>query len=146
MFKVAPPEMRKSNRCFCVSMDNFRLEHQLKASNFSFENYLLGRKRRLKVAGTFKKFVYWPWSPVCIYWPSPTILLPARGLSLNILTLSPQFVFVFAALAHDLYYRSVTWICIYLIIGSNSSGSSNSCSSDFFGTNSTNICMPILVH
>ena len=104
MFKVAPPEMRKSNRCFCVSMDNFRLEHQLKASNFSFENYLLGRKRRLKVAGTFKKFVYWPWSPVCIYWPSPTILLPARGLSLNILTLSPQFVFVFAALAHDLYY------------------------------------------
>ena len=51
-----------------------------------------------------------------------------------------------AALAHDLYYRSVAWICIYLIIGSNSSGSSNSCSSDFFETNNTNICMPILVH
>ena len=56
--------------------------------------------------------------------------------------LSPQFVFVFAALAYDLYYRSGTWICIYLIIGSNSSGTCNS-SSNFFGIDSTNICMPI---
>ena len=33
-------------------------------------------------------------------------LLPVRGLSLHIPTWSPQFVFVFTALAYDLYYWS----------------------------------------
>ena len=95
--------------------------------------------------------VYWPWPPVCIHqpWPPiriyrpwPTILLPVGGLSLHIPTLSPQFVFVFTALAYDLYYQFGAWICIYLIIGS--SGSNNSSSSNFFGTNNTSICMTIL--
>ena len=91
--------------------------------------------------------IYRPWLPICIYRPWPTILLPVRGLSWHIPTLSPWFVFVFTVLAYDLYYRSVAWICIYLIIGSSSSGSSNSnSSSNFFAINNTNICMPILVN
>ena len=45
-----------------------------------------------------------------------------------------------------LYYRSGAWICIYLIIGSSNSVGSYSRSSNFFGTNNTNICMPILVN
>ena len=49
-----------------------------------------------------------PWPPVCIYqlWlpiynypPRPKTLLPVRGLSLHIPTLSSQFVFIFTALA-----------------------------------------------
>ena len=87
-----------------------------------------------------------PWLPICIYRPWPRILLPARGLSLHRATFSPQFVFVFTALAHDLYYRFGTWICIYLIIGGSTSGSSNSSSSNFFGINNTNICMPSLAN
>ena len=90
--------------------------------------------------------IYRPWLPICICRPWPTILLPFRSLSLHIPTLSPQFIFVFTALAYDLYYRSGAWICIYFIIGS-SSGRSNSSSSNFFGKNkSTNICVPILVN
>ena len=90
--------------------------------------------------------IYRPWLPICICRPWPTILLPFRSLSLHIPTLSPQFIFVFTALAYDLYYRSGAWICIYLIIGS-SSGRSNSSSGNFFGkNNSTNICVPILVN
>ena len=96
-----------------------------------------------------------PWPPVCIYqlWlpiynypPRPKTLLPVRGLSLHIPTLSSQFVFVFTALAYDLYYQSGAWICIYLIIGSSSSSGSSNSSSNFVGINSTNICMTILVN
>ena len=38
----------------------------------------------------------WPrsWPLICIYQRWPTTLLPVRGLSLRIPTLSPQFVFV----------------------------------------------------
>ena len=89
--------------------------------------------------------IYQPWLPICIYRYWPIVLLLSRGLSLHVPTLSPQFVFVFTALAYDLYYQSGAWICIYLIICSSSSGSSNSSSSNFFGTNNTSICMPILV-
>ena len=83
--------------------------------------------------------------------PGPKFAFTAPGLQFyyqsgawifHIPILSPQFVFVFTVLAYDLYYRSGTWICIYLIIGSNSSGTCNS-SSNFFGIDSTNICMPI---
>ena len=97
----------------------------------------------------------WPWPPICIYraWHSiciyrhwPTILLPVRGLSLDILTLFPQFAFVFRALSYNLYYRSGAWICIYFIIGSSSSSGSSYSGSNFLGINSTNICMPILVN
>ena len=35
--------------------------------------------------------------------------------------LSKQFIFVFAAMAYDLYYRSAAWICIYFIVSSSSS-------------------------
>ena len=61
-------------------------------------------------------------------------------------TLSPQFVFVFTTLAYNFYYRSGTWIYIYQIIGSSSSGSSNGSNSNFFGIDDTNISMPILVN
>ena len=50
--------------------------------------------------------VYRTWPTICIYLPWPTILLPVRGLSLHIPTLAPQFVLVFTALVHDLYYMS----------------------------------------
>ena len=83
--------------------------------------------------------IHQPWLRICIYGHWPTMLLPVRGLSLHVPTLTPQFVFVFTALVYDLYYRSGTWICIYLIIGSSSSGSSNYSSSNFFGTNNINI-------
>ena len=76
--------------------------------------------------------------PIWIYRCWPTILLPMRGVSLHIPTLSPQFVFAFTALAHKLYYRPGAWIFIYLIIGSSSSGSSISRSSNFFGKDNTN--------
>ena len=90
--------------------------------------------------------IHGPWFPICIYRPWPTILLPVRSLSLHIPTLSSQFIFVFTALAYDLYYRSGAWICIYLIIDSGS-GRSNISSSNFFGkNNSTDICVPILVN
>ena len=93
--------------------------------------------------------IYRPQPPICIYrlWPrisifrpSTSTLLPVWGPSLHIPTLSPRFVFVFAALEYDLYYRSGAWICSYLIIGS-----SNSSSSSFFGIDNTNIFMPVLV-
>ena len=58
----------------------------------------------------------------------------------------PQFVLVFTALNYDLHYRSGAWFCIYLIIGSSSSGSCNSSSINFFGIDNTIICMPILVN
>ena len=45
-------------------------------------------------------------APICLYRPWPTILLPVRRLGLHVPTLSPQFVFVFTALAYDLHYRS----------------------------------------
>ena len=86
--------------------------------------------------------IYKPWLPICIYRSWPTILLPVRSLSLHIPTLSPQFVFAFTALAYNLYYQSRS----YLIVGTSSSGSSNSSSSCFFGINNTNICMSILVN
>ena len=63
---------------------------------------------------------------------------------LHIPTLSSQFVFVFTVLAYDLHYWSGAWIYIYVIIGSSSSGSCNSSSSNFFGIDNTNIYMPIL--
>ena len=86
--------------------------------------------------------------------PGPQFLFAGPGLQfyyqfgawfLNIPTLSPQFVFLFTALAYDLYYRSGAWICIYLILGSRSSGICNKSSSNFFGIDNTNICMPIFV-
>ena len=86
-------------------------------------------------------FIYWPRPPICIYRPClaiciyrhwPTILLPARGLSLHIPTFSPEYVFVFTAMVYDMYYWSGAWICIYLIIGSSSSGRSNSSSYKHF--------------
>ena len=70
----------------------------------------------------------------------------SRTWVLHIPTLSPQYVFVFTALAYDIYYRSRAWICIYLIIGSSSSGSCNNSSSNFFGIDNTDICMSILVN
>ena len=91
-------------------------------------------------------FIYRAWLPICIYRSWPTILLPVRGLSLHIPTLCPQFVVVFTVLAYDLYYRFGAWICIYLIIGSSSSGSSNSSSRNFFGTTNINIFIPVLVN
>ena len=55
--------------------------------------------------------------PICIYWPWPTIFI------------------------------TVLWICIYLLIYSSSSGSSNiSNSSNFLGLGNTNISMAILVN
>ena len=66
------------------------------------------------------------WPPICIY--------------------QPWASFVFTALAYDLHHRSEDWISIYLIIGSSSSGSSNSSSCNFFEINNTNSCMPILVN
>ena len=55
--------------------------------------------------------------PICIYWPWPTIFI------------------------------TVLWFCIYLLIYSSSSGSSNiSNSSNFLGLDNTNISMPILVN
>ena len=65
-------------------------------------------------------------------------------MSLDILTLFPQFAFVFRTLSYNLYYRVRG---IYFIIGSSSSSSGSSYSgSNFLGINSTNICMPILVN
>ena len=90
--------------------------------------------------------IYRPWPPISIYQPWPTILVPVRGLTLHIPTLSHQFVFVFTSLAHDLLYRSGAWICIYRINGSSSIGSSNSSSSNFFGIDNTNIIISILVN
>ena len=90
--------------------------------------------------------IYRLWLPMCIYRPWPTILLPVRGLSLHIPILSPQFVFVFTTLDYNLYYQSGVRLCIYFIMGSSSSSSSNSSRSNFFGINSTNICMSILVN
>ena len=55
--------------------------------------------------------------PICIYWPWPTIFI------------------------------TVLWICIYLLIYSSSSGSSNiSNSNNFLGLDNTHISMPILVN
>ena len=55
--------------------------------------------------------------PICIYWPWPTIFI------------------------------TVLWFCIYLLIYSSSSGSSNiSNSSNFLGLDNTHISMPILVN
>ena len=85
---------------------------------------------------------------------APNLYLPA--LAYNFITSpGPEFAHTnlvssicicIKALAYDLYYRSGAWICIYLIIGSSSSGSSNSSSSNLFGINNTNICMPILIN
>ena len=49
-----------------------------------------------------------------------------------------QFLFVLTALSYDLYYRARAWICIYFIIVSCNSSSSN-----FFGIDNANICMLI---
>ena len=55
--------------------------------------------------------------PICIYWPWPTIFI------------------------------TVLWFCIYLLIYSSSSGSSNiSNSSNFLGLDNTHISTPILVN
>ena len=103
--------------------------------------------------------------PICIYQPGPQFMftnpgpkfvftshtlknfLPARGLSLHMLTLTSQFVFVFRALAYHFYYQSRVWTCIYLITDRSSNGSScHSSSSNFFVIDKTNINMPILVN
>ena len=84
--------------------------------------------------------IYRPWPPICIYQPWLATLLPVRGLSFHIPTLSPQLVFVFTVLDHDLYYRSGAWIWIYLIIGSSSN------SSNIFRIDNINISMVILVN
>ena len=48
-------------------------------------------------------------------------------------------------LAFDLHYQSGFLIDVYLNIGSRNTDSSNSSSSNLFGTNNTNICMAMLV-
>ena len=93
------------------------------------------------------------WSQIGIYRPSSQFVFTGPGLQfyyqsgawvLHIATLSSQFVFVFTVLSYDLHYWSGAWIYIYVIIGSSSSGSCNSSSSNFFGIDNTNIYMPIL--
>ena len=98
--------------------------------------------------------LYLPYLAPNLYLPAlvPNLYLPV--LVYNFITSpGPEFciyqpclfqLFVFTALAHDLYYHSGACICIYLIIGSSISGSCNSSSSNFFGI--YNICMSILVN
>ena len=70
---------------------------------------------------------------------APSSYLPALAPSLYLPALAPVTGLQF-------YYQSGAWMYIYLIIGSSSSGISNSSSSNFFGINTTNLCMPILVN
>ena len=98
--------------------------------------------------------LYLPYLAPNLYLPVlvPNLYLPV--LVYNFITSpGPEFciyqpclfqLFVFTALAHDLYYHSGACICIYLIIGSSISGSCNSSSSNFFGI--YNICMSILLN
>ena len=60
--------MHKSNSCFCTSLNTlgeiiFRSKLRLKTTStnqiFSFGNCRLGKKRRSKVVGTFRKFLEW---------------------------------------------------------------------------------------
>ena len=60
--------MHKSNSGFCTSQStlgeiNFRSKLRLKTTStnqiFLFENCCLGKKRRSKVAGTFRKLLEW---------------------------------------------------------------------------------------
>ena len=77
---------------------------------------------------------------------APKLYLPT--LVFNIITgLAPEFCIYRACLLNlCLYLRRWPTIDIYLLIGSSSSGSFNSSSSsNFFGIDNTNICMPILV-
>ena len=109
--------------------------------------------------------VYQFWPPICIYRTWPQFVFTGPGSQFVFTGPSLQFCYQSGAwvcicqtcllnlylylppyLAYDLYYRSRAWIYIYLIIGSSSSGSSKTSSSNFFGTNNTNICMPILVN
>ena len=78
---------------------------------------------------------------------APNLYLPT--LVFNIITgLEPEFCIYRACLLNlCLYLRRWPTIDIYLLIGSSSSGSFNSSSSsNFFGIDNTNICMPILVN
>ena len=78
--------------------------------------------------------------------PSLQYYYQSRASVLHILTLSTKFVFVFIALAYNLCYWSGAWICIFLIVGSRSSGTFNSSISNFFEIDNSNISMPILVN
>ena len=78
---------------------------------------------------------------------APKLYLPT--LVFNIITgLAPEFWIYRACLLNlCLYLRRWPTIDIYLLIGSSSSGSFNSSSSsNFFGIDNTNICMPSLVN
>ena len=97
-------------------------------------------------------------------WVRPPVLTPTLASNLylpvlvpdlylldlvfNIITgLEPEFCIYRACLLNlCLYLRPWPTIDIYLLIGSSSSGSFNSSSSNFFGIDNTNICMPILVN
>ena len=78
--------------------------------------------------------------------PGLQFILPVRNLSLHLPTFFPNLYLM--AMAYDLYYQYCSaWICIYVVIGSSSIGSSNISSvSNFFGLDNTNISMPILVN
>ena len=91
-------------------------------------------------------FIYRSWSQIYVYRPGLLFYQQSGIWVLHIPTLFPQFVFVFTALAYDLYYRFGAWLCLYVIIGSSSSGSCNSSSNSFFGIDNTNIFMPILAN
>ena len=89
---------------------------------------------------------------------APNLCLPALAPDFYLPVLAYDFItslrpgFTYTSLVSSIY------ICItgpgpefaftFLIIGSStsSSGSTNSSSSNFFGTNNTNICMPILIN
>ena len=108
----------------------------------------------------FKRISFQKKNPgLCIFWPpalAPDLYLPALAPDLYLLTLAPNLYlpalannfipFQSLTLAHDLYYRYEAWICIYLIIGSSSSGSSNGSRNNFFGIDNTNVIMPISVN
>ena len=83
-------------------------------------------------------------SPALVLGPGPQFVFTGPGPQLAFAIPGPQFIFTGPGL--QFYYQSGAWLCIYLIMGSSSSGSSNSSSSNFFGINSTNICMSILVN
>ena len=89
---------------------------------------------------------------------APNLYLPALAPNLCLPVLAHDFI---TSLRPEFTYTNLVssiYICItglgpefaftFLIIGSStsSSGSSDSSSSNFFGTNNTNICMPILIN
>ena len=71
--------------------------------------------------------IYQPWPLICVYQPWPTIFIISADLGFTYTDsvryrLCPPNLYLLA-LDDDLYYWSREWICIYLIIGSSSSGS-----------------------